>query len=170
MPAISDFRSFAFDSARVQASGKYIGRNVYWKLYSIENIVRVIINTVLQGQLGPTWWALASNPKLANKALRVKSQYSQQPWHTQPGAHDIYYLFLPDLNEIIRANSNLFLPIVPDIDQWLARLEQIRLPRNIVGHMNWPSNVDRKRVDVLLSDLLALIQLLQRSGIGLLIA
>jgi len=64
-----------------------------------------------------------------------------------PGRHDIYYVFLPDLNNIIRANSNLLLPVVPDIDNWMLRIEEIRLPRNIVGHMNFPNKPDRQRID-----------------------
>lgn len=75
-----------------------------------------------------------------------------------PGSHDIYYVDLSDLNEIIRANSHLFLPVIPDIDAWMARIEQIRLPRNIVAHMNWPHATDRKRIDVFFADLQLLAQ------------
>jgi len=167
VPSISDFRASAFDVQRVQESGKYIGNNVYWKLYSIENIIRVVINSVLTGQIGPTWWSIAVKPSLAAKALRVKAQYIQRPWHNQPGTHDIYYIFFPDLNEIIRANSHLFLPAIPDVDQWIVRIEQIRLPRNIVGHMNWPSAIDRKRVDALFSDLLGLVEQIIDEGLRL---
>lgn len=54
------------------------------------------------------------------------------------------------------ANSNLFLPLIPDIDQWMARIEQIRLPRNVVAHMNWPSQTDRQRIDVFYNDVRSL--------------
>ena len=93
------------------------------------------------------------------------ASYAQKPWHSTPGKHEIYYTFLGDLNEIIRANSHLFAPAIPDIDQWMARLEQIRLPRNIVGHMNWLTTADRKRVDVLHSDLQALLRQLVTAGV-----
>ena len=33
------------------------------------------------------------------------------------------------------ANSNQFLPVIPDVDQWITRIEGIRLSRNLVGHM-----------------------------------
>lgn len=165
MPA--DFRLSPFDPNLVQASGKHVGRNVYWKLYTIENLVRVLINTVLSSQINTSWWSTAVAPTLDAKASHVRSQYTSRPWHSQPGFHNIYFIFLPDLNEIIRANSHLFLPIVPDIDQWIARFEQVRIPRNIVGHMNWPSNIDQKRIDVLHSDLLALIDQIAHAGISM---
>jgi len=38
----------------------------------------------------------------------------------------------------------------------MARVEQVRLPRNVVAHMNWPSGTDRKRIDVFHDDLQAL--------------
>jgi hypothetical protein len=157
VPVITDFRTASpFDLAGVDRSGKDIGRRVYWKLYTIENFVRVLIHSVLSVQINASWWNSAVAPGLQAKAQRYRGRYSTHPWHTAPGIHDIYYLDLADLNEIIRANSNLFLPVVPDIDQWMARIEQVRMPRNIVAHMNWPNITDRKRIDVLHHDLRAL--------------
>jgi hypothetical protein len=58
--------------------------------------------------------------------------------------------------QVQSAGSDLFLPLVPEIDLWMAKIEQIRLPRNVVAHMNWPSDTDRKRIDVLYDDVVAL--------------
>jgi hypothetical protein len=138
-----------------------VGGHVYWKLYFIENIFRVIINSVLSVQIGPDWWLTAVDPKIQARAENFKKDYLTRPWHTMPGSHGIYYVHLRDLNEIMRANSNLFLPIIPEIDAWIARIEQLRLPRNIVGHMNFPNQNDRKRVDVFCSDCESLVRQLK---------
>ena len=157
MPAASDFRSgSALDLSRVDTSGRNIGRNVYWKLYAIENVIRVIIHSILSVQIAPNWWSLAASSSMQRKVQRFRSTYTSSPWHSSPGTHDIYYLDLADLNEIMRANSNLFLPVIRDIDQWMARIEQIRLPRNIVAHMNWPNATDRQRIDVFYNDVRSL--------------
>lgn len=159
MAVASDFRSAAvFELPLVGTSGKYIGRNIYWKLYAIENIVRVIIHSVLSVQINTNWWTTATDPKLQKDALNSRQKYSTRPWHAAPGNHDIYYVNLSDLNNIIRANSHLFIPTIPDIDQWMARIEQIRLPRNVVAHMNWPHQTDRQRIDVFLHDLQSMAQ------------
>jgi len=42
-----------------------------------------------------------------------------------------------------------------------------RLPRNIVGHMNWPHKTDRQRIDVVHADLQQLLQSLVASGTSL---
>jgi hypothetical protein len=84
-----------------------------------------------------------------------------------PGRHAIYYTLLSELSKIIAANGHLFEPIVPEIDQWIARLEQVRIPRNIVGHMNWPSDTDRQRIDVCHSDLQELVKHLATKGLNL---
>jgi len=157
----ADFRLLTFDPARVETSGKFLGGNVYWKLYFVENIFRVIINSVLLAQIGPNWWLTAVDQKIRDRAQRFKLDYLARPWHTKPGSHDIYYIQLWDLNEIMRANSHLFLPIVSDVDSWIARIEQLRLPRNIVSHMNFPDRIDRKRIDVFYSDCMSLLQQLQ---------
>jgi hypothetical protein len=155
--AAVDFRLHTYDTGRVESSGRYIGRNIYWKLYFIENAVRTVIHSVLTAQVHSNWWSLAVDSKIQQKAASVKADYRQRPWHTTPGSHDIYYVFLKDLVEVMRANSHIFLPIIPEIDQWIAELERIRLPRNVVGHMNWPSAADRRRIGLLYDDIKILV-------------
>ena len=157
MPAAQDFRRVAiFDAKSIDDAGRHIGRNVYWRLYAVENLMRVIIHSVLHAQIGSTWWGVAVDQRLQKKAERFRTNYTKKPWHSSPGIHDIYYIDLSDLNEIVRANSNLFLPVIPDVDQWMARIEQLRLPRNVVAHMNWPNQTDRQRIQVFYHDLRAL--------------
>jgi hypothetical protein len=156
--AIVDFRKVAFGNSRVDASGRFVGRNVYWKLYAIENILRVIVHSILKSQIGPAWWSTAVDSRIQRKIQDRKQDYSSSPWHSSPGGHEVYFADLLHLNEIIRANRHLFQPVISDIDLWMARIEQIRLPRNVVGHMNWPDRVDRSRIDVFYSDIQALSQ------------
>lgn len=155
-----------FNLAGVEKAGRDVGNKVFWKLYAIENIVRVVIHSILSGQITPgPWWNAAVSPALQKKAEGFRKRYTKKPWHSSPGTHDIYYLDLLDLNEIIRPNSHLFLPVIPDIDQWMAKIEQIQLPRNVVAHMNWPSKTDRMRIDVLYQDIQQLATALASSGL-----
>lgn len=164
---MSDFRTYAFDRARVDAAGRNIGSRVYWKLYAIENLLRVLVHSVLTAQAGANWWTVTVEPKLRRRVADRMKEYASRPWHSTPGKHDVYYTFLSDLSKIITVNSHLFKPIIPDIDQWVARIEQVRLPRNIVGHMNWPSTTDRQRIDVCHADLQQLVQQLASQGVTL---
>src|SRR5262245_40067414 len=133
MPAVRDFRGHGFDQVRLDAAGKNIGRRVYWRLYAIENLVRVVIHSVLtvQSPAGAKWWTVAVDPDLSRKVEKRMRDYAKTPWYSQPGRHEVYYTFLPDLVKIMTANSHLFEPIMQDIDEWIARLELIRVPRNI---------------------------------------
>jgi hypothetical protein len=158
----TDFRLTSFDPIKVEFSGKFIGGRVYWKLYFVENVFRVIVNSVLLAQTGTKdWWLTAVDPRIQKNARDAKKKYLDRPWYTKPGEHDIYYIHLWELNEIMRANSNLFLPVIPDIDSWIARIEQLRLPRNIVCHMNFLNRVDRERIDVFCKDSMSLLDRLQ---------
>lgn len=69
------------------------------------------------------------------------------PRNASPGVNDIHLVYLSDLVEIIRANSHLFNPIVPTTNHWIALLEAIRIPRNLVGHMNFPNAHDRNAIE-----------------------
>jgi hypothetical protein len=167
MPSPSDFRGHAFAPARIDSSGREIGRRLYWKLYAIENLLRIVVHSVLSQQIGANWWALAVNVKLQDDVKDLKQKYASKPQHGAPGKHDIYYTYLSDLNKIIANHSHLFAPLIPDIDQWVARVEEVRIPRNIVGHMNWPSPDDRRRIDDVYDDLQVLVKQLSHTGSGI---
>jgi hypothetical protein len=168
VPKVADFRSVAFDITRVDAAGKDVGRNVYWKLYAIENLVRVVVQSVLSAMLGPNWWNIAVDPAIRKKISERMKDYEKVPWHSTPGKHELYYALLSDLNRLIAANSHIFKQqYIPDIDQWVARIEQVRMPRNVVGHMNWLTATDRKRIDVFYDDIQKLIVGLRNAGLVL---
>ncbi len=154
---MTDFRLKKFDLSLLDKSGKHIGRHTYWKLYAIENIFRIIIHSVLSVQINPEWWGIAVDTTIRGQAERFKKKYLGKFWHGKPGTHDIYYVYLSDLNEIIRANRQLFDPVIVDLDKWILGIEDLRLPRNVVAHMNFPSKTDMKRIDVFFSDCQSLI-------------
>jgi hypothetical protein len=164
-----DFRRYTFTADRVNRAGHYIADESYWKLYSIENTIRVVINSVLTVQLGPNWWATVVDPRVARNVLRFRGQYTARPQHASPGAHDIYLVFLSDLTQIVGIHSNQFRPLIPDVDRWVARLEGIRLSRNLVGHMNFPNYYDRQRIDSVYDRLPTLLTQLRNRGIAILI-
>jgi hypothetical protein len=147
MPAIADFRLLPFDFGTVTNCGRFIARRSYWRLYLTENLFRIIIHSVLLVQISPDWWRYAVDPTVQNKAYRYAQNYRRKSWFGKVGKHGIYYIDLKDLGEIMRANSNLFLPIIPDIDDWILGIETIRLPRNLVAHMNFIDSVDTIGID-----------------------
>ena len=161
MPKRIDFREVALSPDSLRRSGRYIGSHTYWKLYSVENIFRVVIHSILTPNIPQDWWTVAVDPTIQAKASRFRTKYINRAWHGKPGVHNIYYIDLKDLNEIIRANANLFVPVIPNIDKWMVGIEDMRLPRNIVAHMNFPDSNDQKRIDVFHSDCLSLL-----AGVG----
>ena len=147
MPVVRDFRPHSFQARRVDRCGKNIGGELYWKLYALENTIRVVINSVLLVQIGQQWWMTAVAPDVRREAQRRRNRAEARPQHANPGNHDVYLVGLFELIEILRANSHLFLPVIPEIDQWLVTLERVRPSRNLVGHMNFPNAYDRNSID-----------------------
>jgi len=140
-------------------SGKYVGKTSYWRLYAIENAWRIIVHSVLNAQFAPDdWWVVAVDKPTREKAEDRKKDYAKRPWHGHGGNHGVYYLLLSDLTKIIATHRDLFRPIAPQIDNWIAKLDDLRLPRNVVGHMNWPTSQDLKRIDVFYEDLQQLLR------------
>jgi hypothetical protein len=125
------------------------------------------MHSVLLVQVPAPWWDNAVDKKLRDRVAIVKGSYATKPIHTSPGKHEIYYAFLPDLNKIILANSNLFRDSIPDIDAWIPKIEDVWIPRNLVGHMNYPNMADRRRIDRLYSELSDLVERLERSTLDI---
>ncbi|WKZ41259.1 MAG: hypothetical protein QY328_04305 [Anaerolineales bacterium] len=169
MPDAVDFRTLPFGINKVSISGKYIGKSAYWRLYAIENLFRILVHSVLSVQITSNWWEVVIDKDKNKQVQKFKQNYLNQPGATLPGRHDIYYLYLSDLTKIMTSHSNLFIPIIPDVDQWIIRLEQIRLQRNIVGHMNWLSTNDISRIDQTYKDAKKLMREFSRSGMTTLI-
>jgi|SRR5437868_1100141 hypothetical protein len=148
MPIVRDFRKYSFQASRIDRCAKNVGGKLYWKLYALENTVRIVINSVLLLQIGQQWWTTAVAPPVRTEAQRRRNRAAARPQHASPGVHDIYLIGLFELIEILRANSHLFLPIIPETNQWVVTLEGIRPSRNLVGHMNFPNAYDRGAIDV----------------------
>jgi len=147
MPVVRDFRAYSFQSARIDRCGRHIGSKVYSKLYVIENTIRIVIHSVLSANINANWWGVAVDKPVRDNAQRFRRRYIAKPQNASPGVHDIHLIFLSDLIEILRAHRHLFVLVVPDIDQWIAALEAILVPRNLVGHMNFPNTFDRNAID-----------------------
>jgi hypothetical protein len=153
-----------FIPENVLESGIYIGKKIYWKLYAIENFYRIIIHSILSVQVDPEWWPVVTPPRIQKKAQKFKNDYVEKPWYTMPGKHFIYFTDLYGLNEITRINSGFFEPIIPTIDDWVLKIEDMRLPRNVVAHMNFPNKTDRQRISIFYEDFKKLIKSIQDKG------
>ena len=143
---VSDFRRHNYKQARIRSAGKYVGNDVFWQLYEIENSFRIIAHSILLSQIGTNWWDIAVDARVRGDVERAQKKYANKPWLSTQNVHNIYFVLLSDLTEIFRANSHLFLSTIPDIDDWIARLESVRPPRNLVAHMNFPLAYARKRI------------------------
>jgi hypothetical protein len=125
------------------------------------------VNSVLLSQIGPNWWTTAVDPNTLRKARQRRARYSARPQHANPGHHDLYLIDLFDLVEILRINSHLFLPIIPETNQWLVTIESVRFARNIVGHMNFPNAFDYNAINYAYQQLPTLVGRLSANNVPL---
>lgn len=148
MPRVGDFRrtsTLAVD--KVEMGGKYVGKKTYWRLYAIENLYRILIHSVLLAEFGTNWWATVTSKKKQKDIIKLQERYKNSPWPSSPGDHEIYYIYLSDLNKIVGENVERFRPVIQDIDDVILNIEKIGLSRNVIAHMNFPSRTDRERID-----------------------
>ncbi len=148
MSQVGDFRrtsTLAID--KIDMGGKYVGKKSYWRLYAIENLYRIIIHSVLLAEFGNNWWTTVTSRKKQKDIIKLQERYKNSPWPSFPGKHEIYYMYLPDLNKIVGENVGRFRPVIQDIDDVILNIEKIGLSRNVIAHMNFPNRTDRERID-----------------------
>ena len=143
---MADYRNSRWDVGVLTLYGRELGRGYYWKIYVSENIIRVIIHSILLIQIGPNWWTLAVHPTIQNDARRIRNRYLSQRPPRRPGNHDIYCTYLPNLEKIIFDNKGFLAPLLPEVDKLIIGLNGIRLPRNLLGHMNILNRIDRRSI------------------------
>jgi hypothetical protein len=162
MSDVSDFRTLAtFASDKAKDTGTFVGRSIYSKLYFIENVLRVVIHSILSANIDSRWWESAVDAEMRKDVQKVREDYLINRSGSNPGKHIIYYVFLGQLGEIMRENSHEFSTLIPDIDRWVVNIERIRLPRNVVGHMNFPTKRDKVFIDKVYDECETLIKKLE---------
>ncbi len=172
MPQIRDFREVSFSQQNVEMCGKFLSRQTYWKLYIIENTLRIIINSVLTVQYhekGGEWWSDLAGGEAKKNAERNIKRYltTEAKFFSVPGNHPIYFVDIKDFSSIIRENSNLFIDVLGEksYNKILVEIENIIIPRNIVAHMNFPTKTDRHRIDTFAQDINVYLEFLNKKDI-----
>ncbi len=147
----------------IDCSGKIVGGRIYWKLYSIENILRIILCSILsiQHPSHEAWWEDVLDKKRKDNANFRKSQHLSLSWKSSRGNHGIYYVDIKDLVEIMRNTQGLLSPVIGDVDGWMTKIEGIRMPRNVVAHMNFPTRDDQRQINSLYKEVIDLLKNLQ---------
>lgn len=165
---LTDFRRYAaYQRKRVSDTGKSVGRDSYWRLFAAENTLRILLNSVLLVEVGPDWWTQTVAPPMQARASRIAAANAAPSRFLRAGPHGLYFLFLPDLAEVMRANAHLLFRLIPDVDGWVERIEGVRRSRNAVAHMNRPTSPQRTRIARFYRDVLALEAQVSASGINL---
>jgi len=159
----ADFRLLPFNFNAIADCGRYISNKAYWRLYSTENLFRIIIHSVLFVQISPDWWIYAVDQKVQKRAYSNYQSYRGKTWFGKVGNHGIYYVYLKDLGEIMRTNSNLLLPVIPNIYDWIVEIEKIRIARNLVAHMNFLDANDETDINTFYIKCKKLIPIVQAS-------
>ncbi len=114
---------------------------IYPLLYVFENSLRELIKRVMKSRYGDDWWDKEFNTgKFKNMKQKVSGRMRTEvknSWHQKRGAHPIEYTDISDLENIIRAKQNLFIPdMITDLDWFAQFMKELYPSRNVICHMN----------------------------------
>lgn len=172
MPYIRDFRELNFSQKNMEKCGKSLSRETYWKLYIIENTLRVMINSILIVQYhekGGEWWEDLAGGDVKKNAERNQKRYltDEAKFYSVPGSHPIYFVDIKDLGSIIRENYIFFIDVFGEknYNKIIVEIESIIIPRNIVAHMNYPNRIDRNRIENFFQDVNVYLEFLNKKKI-----
>jgi len=133
-------------------SSAHRNSELYPIVYIFENSVRNVVSIVMENAFGDDWWELKVSDAI-KKAVKIRqSEEKQYPWHSQRGAHPIYYTDISDLRTIINTYNKEFKKVfgkIPRVEMWI---EEIEKTRNILAHNNPVAKKDRDRLSVFARD------------------
>ncbi len=131
---------------------------LYPQYYILENSIRITLKSILENKYGKNWWQTKAPKAVRDDVMKRKDKESKQPWHGKRGQHELFYSNFGDLKKIIQLNWNDFKYFFPN-QAWIAqRLDELEHPRNVLAHHNPVSKNDQKRIDLYLSDWIALLK------------
>ena len=143
---MADYRDAPFNLRILQSYARKIAGDYYRKLYISENILRAGIHSILRVQAGVNWWDQIVDNGSKGTAISVRNNYIQMPTPRNPGNHRIYCVYLSNLGKILFDAKGYFYHVFPNVERLIVLIEQVRLSRNLVGHMNVLTAVEKARV------------------------
>jgi len=128
----------------------------YYTLWIFENSLRKFIIDTMESNYGLNWWSSHVSPQTQSRSSDRKSKEKANRWHSNRGAHEIFYVDISDYKGIITKNWSVFEPYFSGLSrpqEWiLNRIDEITLSRNIVAHMNPLEKDDIERIKLYLRD------------------
>lgn len=125
---------------------------VYTAIAAFENSVRNLISSTLLENKGENWWAECVSEKIRKAAESRQEEEKKIRWHVQRGDDPINFTMLPNLLNIIRQNTDIFEPFVPDIEWAASIFEVIEKSRNVIMHSGRLTRRDVARLGTHLRD------------------
>lgn len=114
---------------------------IYPLLYVMENSMRELIRRVMADKHGENWWDTEMTTSrlktIHTKVAERMTTEKKNSWHQRRGAHPIDYTDIGDLEAIILAKHQYFIPdIIGDKDWFVQFMKELKPSRNVVCHMN----------------------------------
>lgn len=127
----------------VQTKGKEMA-DVYVELYCIENVLRVLIDSVMKDE------ELVIPRKVQNTIAKLKEQERSNAYLPVRGNSDLFYCDFSDLQAIMVGNWSTFGIYFPDQNEhWLnVTLGELYKIRNLVAHNSYVGQDERDALKV----------------------
>ena len=120
----------------------------YFKLYCLENFLRLFTENVAINNLGIKYWELLKIKKeILEKIKSRKEKEEQNRWLSLRGNSNIFYMDFDDIRRLIISNWNLFATYFPDQPWITQRLTDLYKIRNLIAHNSYIDRNDQKTLD-----------------------
>lgn len=126
-----------------------MAEKVYPILYVFENSARDIIARVLEANLGADWWDKVAYSELKREVKRRRTQEGEEAWHSKRADNPLAYLDLGHLSDLVGKPTvwPYFQEIFPRDNWFSAVVDDLKVSRRVIAHMNPLSEDDIKQVE-----------------------
>ena len=144
-------RTYPLVSERLGAAGRNLGSEVYPRLFLLENSIRCLISRRLS-KSASNWWDTLVPRAVQENVSRTMKREKRCPYRRPRGSSELSYANFSDLRDIILANGAHFRDVIPDMEWFKVKMDEVYMARNSLAHCVSLSNEDILRITVFFGD------------------
>jgi len=134
-----------------------IGEEAYPQVVVLENSIRALIEKKLSA-IRTDWWKSLVPSSVQESVQRTIDKEKKYPYREKRGQNPLVYCNFADLKEIVIANHSEFCDVIPNLEWFKTKMDEVYMARNNLAHSVLLTKDDMTRIALFYRDWARLLE------------
>ncbi|BCX03855.1 MAG: hypothetical protein KatS3mg053_1793 [Candidatus Roseilinea sp.] len=134
-----------------------LGEEAYPQIVVLENSIRALIEQRLSA-ISANWWTDLVPASVRTSVQRTIDKEKRYPYREKRGQNPLVYCNFADLKEIVTANHSEFRDVIPDLEWFKTKMDEVYMARNNLAHSVLLTKDDMTRIALFYRDWARLLE------------